>query len=113
MKFSKHRLFSTLSTVIVSCALFGLPAIGDNYMQTLQNKLRTAWKPAYESDIQPIVTFKVQADGKATDISLSRSSGNPQLDKQAIQTLKSCSPFTAPPKSATPPIDIQFEFTRR
>ena len=63
----------------------GMPAL----MEFLQNEIRYP-KKCREAGIEgrTVITFVVKKNGKIKDIEVARSSGNKQLDKEAIRVIK-------------------------
>ncbi|MDF1609093.1 TonB family protein [Hoeflea sp. YIM 152468] len=58
------------------------------------------------------VRFKVASSGKASSVSVSRSSGNSRVDRAAIAHIKRASPFPKPPAGAQTSFVIPVEFRR-
>lgn len=62
------------------------------------------------------VAFTIDPSGRVTSSRVARSSGNPELDKAALDMLRRASPVPAPPKEiAKPsmPISVPVRFEQR
>ncbi|MFV0243838.1 MAG: TonB family protein [Qingshengfaniella sp.] len=58
------------------------------------------------------VAFSVAADGRLASVSLARASGNPKLDKIAVQHVRRAAPFPAPPPGAQRSFTITYSGRR-
>lgn len=85
------------------------------YMQQLQRRLKRNWNPPASSVARAVtVHFKIQSDGRISNLRLARSSGIGGCDSAALQAVESASPvMPLPPGSpASVPIEFTFEYTK-
>lgn len=80
----------------------------NSYNSDLQNKIKKVWHKPEIMEEAPEVRFKVDEEGRAFSIELCHSSGQSELDEEAINTVKSLT-FTKPPK-ALEGYDYKFKF---
>ena len=72
------------------------------YGRIVKQKVVNGWFPPYAARVmgltgRSIVTFKIQRDGKITDIILKDPSGNKYLDKAALFAIENAGPFPGLP----------------
>ncbi len=84
------------------------------YMSSIVRALAKTWSapPGYETHL-PIVTFKIARDGKASEIKLSKTCGDPVADEAALKAVREATPFNATPIGSPEFVDIEFGFDYR
>ncbi|MBY0549423.1 MAG: TonB family protein [Candidatus Obscuribacterales bacterium] len=85
------------------------------YMQQLQRRLKRNWNPPASSVARAVtVHFKIQSDGRITNLRLARSSGIGGCDSAALQAVEAASPVMPLPSGSagSVPIEFTFEYTR-
>lgn len=84
----------------------------DDYMREVSRKIKEAWKPP-KSNVSSItvVVFKINSDGRAKKIALSKSSRNGALDRAALKAVAAASPFPKLVFQDQENIDVQYTFT--
>lgn len=82
------------------------------YMETVQTKIRKNWHPPKDNNSKSIqALFSLNRNGELIKSSISKSSGNLEMDKSILNAIKKSSPFKPLPKTyKEPTIDIQFTF---
>jgi len=83
------------------------------YMATLQDKLIKAWHQKTQTKNPPTIGFIIYKNGTVGTIKVVKPSGNEEVDKQAIQTVKNCAPYAKLPNGAPESIDIEYTFTQK
>lgn len=86
-----------------------------NYIMDLQDRVEENWAPPKEIKYEqvPVVSFVLYKDGKVSNVRLTTSSGNKQIDDLAVKTIEKSAPFRPIPKNIdvdTVDFDFQFEF---
>jgi len=80
------------------------------YMADVQRRLRRAFPGNTLGDQRVAVGFKIFRDGNVSDVRLARSSGNANLDQQALRAVQVSAPFHPLPVGSDESIDIQITF---
>ncbi len=84
----------------------------DLYLKITQSHIVDTWSPTnWDPQHIPHVQFSVHRDGTISNIILSRSSGIPELDKEAVQAVRNASPLAVLPPEAPPRIHLELGFT--
>ncbi len=79
------------------------------YMADVQRYVKRHWFPPTGLEFQPItLSFKILPDGNINNLTLSRSSGDPQLDQMALRAVQSSAPLRPLPDGVPDSIDMQF-----
>ena len=73
------------------------------YIQTLSDKISAQWftsliDPGVSGQFQVVVTFKIQKDGRITDLAVEQPSGSQSLDDSAKRAVQRAAPFAPLPK---------------
>jgi len=72
------------------------------YFQTIKEYVRNYWKiPNWinAEGLNTLVTLKISGDGEVSELIISQSSGNPEFDELALNSVKNAAPFPPPPIS--------------
>lgn len=81
------------------------------YMQQLQRRLKRNWNPPVSAvDRAVTVHFRIQRDGRISNLRLARSSGSGGCDSAALQAVESASPVMPLPAGAAGSVAIEFTF---
>ncbi|MFX0547181.1 TonB family protein [Roseovarius sp. S1116L3] len=85
-------------------------AAASNYPGLVMRKISNVRKPRMSRAGSARVSFSVAQSGALAGVSIARSSGRADLDREALRLIQRAAPFPAPPASAqrTFAIDIQF-----
>ncbi|HEY9038880.1 MAG TPA: TonB family protein [Roseovarius sp.] len=85
-------------------------AAASNYPGLVMRKISNVRKPRMSQAGSARVSFSVAASGALAGVSIARSSGRADLDREALRLIQRAAPFPVPPASAqrTFTIDIQF-----
>jgi len=79
------------------------------YVQQVQTKISKVWKiPAGSNEIK--VVFKINPNGSISDLKIARSSGDANLDKKALGTVRRAAPFDNLSALSATAIDADFTF---
>jgi TonB family protein len=86
------------------------------YIETLRNKVSTSWysglvSPGQRGQFLVIVEFKIQRNGRISDLKISQKSGVSSLDLSALRAIENSAPF--PPLPGDYPysyLPISFDF---
>lgn len=84
-----------------------------SYLKEMQRRIKRAWFPPHccgGNYRPPKVLFKVQKNGKLSDLRIVSSSGVAIADQAAITAVINASPFYPLPEGAPAPVDISFTF---
>ena len=72
------------------------------YLEGMQRKIGTNWfRPTVAAGTEVIVYYRIQRDGKITDVSVFKSSGNSAFDRAARSAVQSSSPLNPLPFAYT------------
>ena len=82
------------------------------YMRELQRRIKRNWHPPRGNESKRVVVlFKVSRDGRLLRLNINKTSGNPEADDAALESVKMSAPFRPlPPEYQGSDIDIQFTF---
>jgi TonB family protein len=77
----------------------GSGGFGDNwYARVVESRISKEWnRPVAGTRVEIVYSFNILANGSITDIKLEKSSGNPELDRQAELAIRYSNPLSAPP----------------
>jgi len=85
------------------------PDYGD-YMEAVQRRIKDAWQPPpLGQSLTTVVHFAIARDGKVAGASVSKSSGNAEADRSALNALKTVSLDPLPAGSPSS-VDVDFTF---
>lgn len=87
-------------------------AAASNYPGKVYSKIRRTRQKSAGGSGAAMVAFAVGAGGQIISISLAGSSGNPSLDRAALDHVRRAAPFSAPPDGAQTRFNIPIEFRR-
>jgi len=71
-----------------------------NYPGQVMRRISRVRKPRTNARGSALIAFTISANGGLAALSVSRSSGNAQLDQMAAQVIQRAAPFPAPPSGA-------------
>lgn len=78
------------------------------YLKTVSEKISAIWKPPAKTNaVKVMVTFTINANGTVSDISVKEPSGDPEVDKLAIETIKKAAPF-GPINAGIPKFELNY-----
>ncbi len=64
------------------------------YIRNIQRKVERNWKPPVNDEsIAVVLRFTIYANGRISDVSIAKSSGNSVLDNLAVRAVKLAAPF--------------------
>jgi TonB family protein len=94
------------STVVCTSAIAAMAISKEQttYQEGIENSLRKGWASRGHdrtSHNNPAVDFIIGVNGSVTKVALEKSSGDPQLDADALKLVKEMAPFSAPPDGQT------------
>lgn len=72
-------------------------ASASNYQGKVRRKISRGYRKAGRAKGIAKISFRITASGRVTNIRVSRSSGNPKIDKAAAAAVKRAAPFGPPP----------------
>ncbi len=78
----------------------GTNAAATNYRGQVQRRLQRVRRPNVRAEGSAIVAFVIGESGNLAGVSITRSSGNPSLDRAAIEVVRRAAPFPPPPPGA-------------
>ena len=88
-----------------------------SYMQRLETKIQTNWNPPEIYASKRVITIiNIAKDGTLLDAKIGVSSGNNEVDKLAIETIKNNAPYEPLPKEFKGefiPIEFTFKYNVR
>jgi len=87
------------------------------YLSLLQARIQANWEPPFSSSRtlfkKAIVYFKIQRNGKLTNLSLESKSGDPRFDQAALRAVTLASPLPPLPFDfPEPSLGVHFEFAQ-
>ncbi len=87
------------------------------YLSLLQSRIQANWEPPFSSSRtlfkKAIVYFKIQRNGKLTNLSLESKSGDPRFDQAALRAVTLASPLPPLPFDfPEPSLGVHFEFAQ-
>ncbi len=71
----------------------------DYYLEQMLGQIRRNWTRPPIEGVRTIVTFRVLADGRITDVTVQRPSGSRSFDLAAVRALRNASPLPPLPAS--------------
>lgn len=78
------------------------------YLKTVSEKISAIWKPPAKTNaIKVMVNFTINANGTVSDISVKEPSGDPEVDRLAIETIKKAAPF-GPINAGIPKFELNY-----
>ncbi|MBI2810325.1 MAG: TonB C-terminal domain-containing protein [Candidatus Melainabacteria bacterium] len=84
------------------------------WMEQMRQQIGKEWKDHQGKKERVVMEFKVHQDGKASNIRVSKSSGNQKTDEDAVRAIERASPFKPLPRywfvSENDMRDVQFTF---
>lgn len=91
---------------------YGKKVTYDVFLQSTQFHIMDKWAPSHWDQYHiPYVQFSIHRDGTISNIIITKSSGIPELDKEAVETVGYASPLAVLPQGAPPRINLDFGFT--
>ena len=78
------------------------------YAKSVMKKVRSTKKPSGAGRGAVLVGFTVGKDGGLATVKLLQGSGNPALDKMALDHIRRSAPFPAPPKGVASSFSFEF-----
>ncbi|MDJ0901160.1 MAG: TonB family protein [Xenococcus sp. MO_188.B8] len=82
------------------------------YFAEIQRRVRRNWHPKYAAqEYTTVLSFSIQRNGQITLLSVSRTSGSPEVDREALEAVQDSGPFD--PLPANFPADmlnVEFNF---
>lgn len=83
-----------------------------SYMKKMQHSIKANWNPPSENtNSSTVLQYRVQKDGRITNIKIGKSSGNKRMDEAAIKALNDTSPLEPLPEFFTGKfVDVNFTF---
>jgi TonB family protein len=86
---------------------------GGKYMQSIQGKIKRAWRPpASSKPIKVVVHFTVDKSGKTSHAKIAKSSGDKACDASALQAIADVSPLPKLGAGSPPNVQIEYIFDR-
>lgn len=83
---------------------------GGKYMQSIQGKIKRAWRPpANSKPTKVVVHFTVDKSGKTSHAKIAKSSGDKACDASALKAISDVSPL--PKLGAGSPPNVRIEYT--
>ncbi|MFW5960683.1 MAG: energy transducer TonB, partial [Chitinivibrionales bacterium] len=66
----------------------------DWYLRSVMNRVERHWTPPFKDDkLYTVVSFRILASGKVSDVKVTKGSGRSSLDNQAVRAIKLSAPF--------------------
>ncbi|MFQ6550449.1 TonB family protein [Aestuariibius sp. 2305UL40-4] len=87
----------------------GTNAAATNYRGEIKRRLQRVRRPNVRASGSARVAFVIADSGNLAAVSISRSSGNPSLDRAAIELVRRAAPFPPPPPGARRDYDYEVE----
>ncbi|MCL2242460.1 MAG: TonB C-terminal domain-containing protein [Chitinispirillia bacterium] len=107
-------MFAATPMPSVQVSEAGATGTPNPYLRGVQGKIQRNWRPTTENTkLSVVVKFLIHRDGKATDISIAVSSGDPMLDNQALRAVTVSSPFGDVPQGMFSSIPLEIMCTLR
>jgi TonB family protein len=77
------------------------------YLKGVKKAIYTAWKPPVQEGVKPVmVGFKVSTDGAVSDQHIVESSGDPKMDRAALNAALSVTQWSQPPAGTSEDLDV-------
>lgn len=80
------------------------------YLANVQYRINSTWHAPQKIHHKVIVIFKVDSNGKMTDLHFKEASKDPHVNDAVLTAISDAAPFGPLPKGADPSIDIEFTF---
>lgn len=81
------------------------------FMYSVQRRIKRSWIPITVTESKrTVVKFKILPSGEIVDLRISKSSGLPTLDSEALAAVKNSSPFPTEGFGITVPLEIMYTF---
>lgn len=78
------------------------------YLKTVSEKISAIWKPPAKTNAMKVmVNFTINANGTVSDVTVKEPSGDPEVDKLAIETIKKAAPF-GPVNAGIPKFELNY-----
>jgi len=91
---------------------YGKEVSYDVFLQSTQFHIMDKWSPTrWDPEHIPYAQFSIHRDGTISNVFITKSSGIPELDREAVETLQFASPLAVLPPGAPPRINLDFGFT--
>jgi TonB family protein len=91
---------------------YGKKVTYDVFLQSTQFHIIDKWSPTrWDPQHIPYVQFSIHRDGTISNIIITKSSGIPELDKEAVETVGYASPLAVLPQGSPPRLNLDFGFT--
>ena len=104
-------LLLALSTGFGFDAAFATDVDFGPYMANMQRRIKAHWFPPRGKESKRVkVSFRLDGEGKATDVKVVDSSKDKPADEAAVLAVEKAAPFRSLPSGAPPTVDIEFTF---
>lgn len=112
LSFIPQMSFATSKTNSKSTQIEEIPAEFGPYMRKMQMNIKKNWNPPkYNKNCKIVAIYKIQQDGKISNIRIKKSSGDKNMDNSAIKALKKSSPLSPLPYGfKEKSVDVEFSF---
>lgn len=82
------------------------------YFNEIRRRVKRNWQPeSPEKEQFTILNFEIQRNGQITGLRIAKTSGNEQIDREALEAVQKSAPFDALPQSyKRDRLEIQFSF---
>jgi TonB family protein len=98
-KSMKLRMLLILSMLSANFFTAAWAETDAEYDDKIEKLLRAAWSAqGHKEATNPAVDFTIEKDGSISNLRMEKSSGDTNLDNQALALVKKLAPFGAPPK---------------
>ena len=78
-----------------------------SYLKGVKKAIYTSWKPPVQEGVKPVmVGFKVSTDGAVSDQHIVESSGDPKMDRAALNAALSVTQWSQPPAGTSEDLDV-------
>lgn len=77
------------------------------YLQSIKKSVYASWRPPVQEGVKPVmIGFKVTTNGRVVNQHIVQSSGDPKLDRAALNAAQSVSNWTQPPAGTSEDLDV-------
>lgn len=82
------------------------------YFDEMKRRVKSNWNPSYRAeDYTTYLTFDIQKNGQITGLSVTQSSGSPEVDREALEAVQNSAPFAPlPPDFPLESLGVRFSF---
>jgi protein TonB len=81
------------------------------YLRIVQNKITAGWSQWAQPGRQPIAVFTIERDGRVSNVTIDKTSGNSYYDQKALRAINDAVPFPPlPPEWTKPGLTIKLGF---